>query len=462
MLKRKRYNLFFNFISFSLATLIIFNSPAWATTISVRILKPTPNQLLCGMTPFTIPIKGVVSIPENPEKEQEAIIVWQIIVEGTAYMTTTKSGQEGVLTVPRALTQDSSYGTHTLHAIINKFQVVGNNRYHGENALKVVIITQTGENYEGYIVNSTDPSEQDMVIGQRTDELEGCVHFIEGYCIHAEKGIPDSGLVFLQPWTSENPNSWAYWIKKTIRYANQHRDRFDAGDKLAACWYITDRAGSYNELLREVGYPENGPTREWETDTTPPSTPVVTDDGDTINTPRLHAKWSSEEPESAIAKYEYAIGTNPGKRDVVDWTSIETNEVTRTDLRLANGQTYYFTVKAMNEAGLWSAVGYSDGIKVIIEPFSKKTVYNYPNPFNPDKGVTNIRFSVEEESDVTIEIFDVAGDLVWRKELRASPGVTLVPWDGKNEEGEIVANGVYIYRVTADGKSVIKKIAVLR
>lgn len=97
-----------------------------------------------------------------------------------------------------------------------------------------------------------------------------------------------------------------------------------------------------------------------------------------------------------------------------------------------------------------------------LEPFIKDTVYNYPNPFNPDKRATNIRFSVEKDSDVIIEIFDVAGDLVWKRELRAKPGKTTVSWDGKNEKGDKVANGVYIYQVRTNGKSVVKKIVVLR
>ncbi len=96
------------------------------------------------------------------------------------------------------------------------------------------------------------------------------------------------------------------------------------------------------------------------------------------------------------------------------------------------------------------------------EPLSKDTAYNYPNPFNPDKGATNIRFSVEKDSDVIIEIFDVAGDLIWKRELKAGPGETSVSWDGKNEKGDKVANGVYIYQVRTNGKSVVKKIVVLR
>jgi hypothetical protein len=99
-------------------------------------------------------------------------------------------------------------------------------------------------------------------------------------------------------------------------------------------------------------------------DTTPPTTPVVTDDGViTTNLSQLHATWTSSDPESGIAAYEYAIGTSAGGTDVVDWTSAGTDtSVTKTGLSLSDGTTYYFSVKAQNGEGLWSAVGTSNGI----------------------------------------------------------------------------------------------------
>lgn len=105
-------------------------------------------------------------------------------------------------------------------------------------------------------------------------------------------------------------------------------------------------------------------------DITPPTTPVVTDDGSyTSSFSKLHAKWVSEDTESAIVEYQYSIGTGkPGNIDMVPWTSITTNEVTVTGLSLSGESSYYFNVKAKNSAGLWSVVGSSDGIKPDIAP----------------------------------------------------------------------------------------------
>lgn len=101
-------------------------------------------------------------------------------------------------------------------------------------------------------------------------------------------------------------------------------------------------------------------------DVTPPTTPIVREEGEFIVTStQLTAFWSSEDKESGIAEYQYAIGTLPGATDVVNWKSAGINtSVTETNLSLQNGKTYYFAIKARNGAGLWSEVGYSDGIIV--------------------------------------------------------------------------------------------------
>lgn len=101
-------------------------------------------------------------------------------------------------------------------------------------------------------------------------------------------------------------------------------------------------------------------------DFTPPTVPVVIDDGAcTGSTTTLHARWSAGDPESGIAEYQYGIGMFPGQVDVINWTSAGTaTEVTRSGLYLIDGVTYYFAVKARNGVGAWSAAGASDGITV--------------------------------------------------------------------------------------------------
>ena len=125
---------------------------------------------------------------------------------------------------------------------------------------------------------------------------------------------------------------------------------------------------------------------------TPPTTPVVTDDGiSTLHQDRLHASWSSSDPESGIAEYQYTITEGaPGGTVIVGWTSAGTNaSATVTGLSLGIGKTYFVGVKAKNGVGSWSNVGYSDGIVIvenkppIIESLDEKAYYLWNQSIAP-------------------------------------------------------------------------------
>ena len=81
----------------------------------------------------------------------------------------------------------------------------------------------------------------------------------------------------------------------------------------------------------------------------------------------------------------------------------------------------------------------------------------YPNPFNPLGGeVTRIVFSPGSATRADILIFDMTAKLVsklnWPTTGTIRPdGRVEVVWDGKNSYGEIVGDGVYLYRVVDGG-----------
>lgn len=138
-------------------------------------------------------------------------------------------------------------------------------------------------------------------------------------------------------------------------------------------------------------------------DPTPPSTPIVIDDGEyTIFSSLLHASWSSTDPQSGIAEYQYGIGTTPDNPDVVDWTSAGTQtEVIHTGLNLIPGQIYYFLVKAKNGVDLWSEVGTSDGIMVNTAPQITQLL---PQQYSS--------FTEEDAVDISITATDPDGDVL--------------------------------------------------
>jgi PKD repeat protein len=76
----------------------------------------------------------------------------------------------------------------------------------------------------------------------------------------------------------------------------------------------------------------------------------------------LSGRWTAHDPESAITLYRYAIGTTPAGTDVINWTNTPDTSFARTGLSLIAGHTYYVSVKARNEGGLWSEAGVSSGV----------------------------------------------------------------------------------------------------
>ena len=76
---------------------------------------------------------------------------------------------------------------------------------------------------------------------------------------------------------------------------------------------------------------------------------------------------------------------------------------------------------------------------------------NYPNPFNPE---TMISFALPEAGEVRLSIFSESGQLVRQlvnREMAA--GRHNLRWDGRNQAGDPVAAGVYLYRLSVQDQS---------
>jgi hypothetical protein len=82
---------------------------------------------------------------------------------------------------------------------------------------------------------------------------------------------------------------------------------------------------------------------------------------------------------------------------------------------------------------------------------------------NPSDASTVIRFSLPASSRVTLVVYDVTGRVVRRLLDAEMPvGESDVTWDGLDESGQPVANGLYFYRLKAGDASRTGKLAVLR
>ncbi|MFW6134897.1 MAG: hypothetical protein ACOC5R_04920, partial [Elusimicrobiota bacterium] len=80
-------------------------------------------------------------------------------------------------------------------------------------------------------------------------------------------------------------------------------------------------------------------------------------------------------------------------------------------------------------------------------------VVNYPNPFDPKKGKTTIVYVLKEDAFVTINIYDTGRKLVRNliNKQERSRGEHREEWSGENLAGRILANGIYLCEIIAEG-----------
>jgi hypothetical protein len=77
--------------------------------------------------------------------------------------------------------------------------------------------------------------------------------------------------------------------------------------------------------------------------------------------------------------------------------------------------------------------------------------YNYPNPFNPE---TSIVYELAKPSVIELTIFNTKGQKVktlLKRNLQAGEYRTV--WDGKDENGQSVSSGIYLYKLNVNGKT---------
>ncbi|MBC7258724.1 MAG: S8 family serine peptidase [Chloroflexi bacterium] len=194
-------------------------------------------------------------------------------------------------------------------------------------------------------------------------------------------------------------------------------------------------------------------------DTTPPPAPDVMAWNDGTNM-MLGARWSVTDPDSAITLYRYAIGTTPGGTDVVNWTNSSMTETIRSGLNLVPGQSYYVSVRARNEGGLWSEAGASSG--VVAGYNTQATVRLYP-------GWNLVSIPVRPpNTDAAAVLASITGhyDMVWAYDAASTSN----PWKKYNPDAPPYANtlsnitesmGLWIHATDATTLTLVGQIQAL-
>jgi len=173
---------------------------------------------------------------------------------------------------------------------------------------------------------------------------------------------------------------------------------------------------------------------------------------------------------SALNQYDWSITDASGMEALID-DDMATMDADNYMSDLAEGQeleyvmgifnysfgTYKVQIRNMGDLG--ATVAIHDDVQV--NPYTYALLDNFPNPFNPE---TQIRFSMGAQENVSLTIYDIMGRRV-RSLINGesySSGFHVINWDGRDNAGQKVASGMYIYRIKAGDFIADKKMLLVK
>jgi len=173
---------------------------------------------------------------------------------------------------------------------------------------------------------------------------------------------------------------------------------------------------------------------------------------------------------SAVNQYDWSITDASGMEALID-DDMATMDADNAMSELVEGQelshvmgifnysfgTYKVQIRDVADLGI--TVGINDDVKV--NPYEYALHNNFPNPFNPE---TQIRFSLGGRENVKLVIYDIMGRQVRTLANGDSfnSGFHVLNWDGRDNIGEKVATGMYIYRIKAGDFIADKKMLLVK
>ena len=153
--------------------------------------------------------------------------------------------------------------------------------------------------------------------------------------------------------------------------------------------------------------------------------------------------------------YAYEIHRDTGAGEVEflyhtidDWYAVVTNEE-----HLVNKQIVSVTANLYHREIPSTVGGAGVPARVVLDG-------NRPNPFNP---ATTIRFSIPDEGRVSLAVYDVSGRFVKQIVSGTLPaGEKSAAWDGTDSNGNPAGAGVYFCRLEASGKTMHRKMVLVK
>jgi len=107
-----------------------------------------------------------------------------------------------------------------------------------------------------------------------------------------------------------------------------------------------------------------------------------------------------------------------------------------------------------------SLAGHGEGNWGFSSPSGFKLDEGYPRPrvFTPNGDIKNdkVAFSYKNDnlSSIVCWIYDIKGSVVRQLDIAGLEDEGEFTWDGKDEDGNIVSSGIYIYQIEVEGKTI--------
>lgn len=140
-------------------------------------------------------------------------------------------------------------------------------------------------------------------------------------------------------------------------------------------------------------------------------------------------------------------------------SSDEAQNYTYTDCDIKSGNTYYYKLADVDFNG---NINFHVPISITIEavPTKYSLAQSYPNPFNPE---TAINYTLKEAGNVSLKIYNLQGRLVRTLVDQKKPvGSYSVMWNGTDDNGILLASGVYYYTLKVNGFEETKKLTFMK
>jgi len=288
------------------------------------------------------------------------------------------------------------------------------------------------------------------------------------------KAVPDDGQVTLSWDTNTEPDLSVYYLfRGTIEggqttglktFAKYYTSYIDTNVVNDTTYYYQIGAGDTLGHRSKKSDPVKATPNE-NIDNIPPSTPTIISTSILPN--KIIIDWNDVEDDDLDHYNIYRSTTG-------NFTPNDTNRISIVDKTLHEysdsntmepNTSYYYRISAVDTANNES--GYSNEASItslsIMDNFSIsdfKLSQNYPNPFNP---TTRIDYTLPYDSQVEISINDLLGKKVTTifkgYELKGNHSTV---WEGKDNLGNPVENGIYFYTIKAGDILRTRKMILLK